>query len=132
MNRFFILCAAISLTACASITRGTTQDVAIDTPNTSGAVCTLTSNAIGSKTVTTPAIVKLEKGKDAISVSCRKDCYEDGVGLIPSNFEGMTAGNLLIGGVIGLGVDAATGAMNQYQNQLSIHMVKAKSCKRSS
>jgi len=65
-------------------------------------------------------------------VSCRKDCYEDGVGIIPSNFEGMTAGNLLIGGVIGLGVDAATGAMNQYQNQVSIHMVKAKSCKRSS
>lgn len=116
---------------CASITKGTTQDVTIDTPNVSGAVCTLTSNAICSKTVTRPAIVKLEKGKDAITVSCRKEYYEDGIGLIPSNFEGMTAGNILIGGIIGLGVDAATGAMNQYQNQISIHMVKAKSCKKS-
>ena len=131
MRIHYGLIIALILTGCASITKGTTQDVAIDTPNVSGAACTLTSNAIGSKTVTTPAIVKLEKGKDAINVSCRKDCYEDGVGLIPSNFEGMTAGNILFGGVIGLGVDAATGAMNQYQNQISIHMVKSKICKKS-
>jgi Cu/Zn superoxide dismutase len=132
MKRLYLLCAALSLAACASITRGTTQNVAINTPNVSGATCTLTSNAIGTRTITTPAVTNLEKGKDAIHVICRKDCYDDGVAIIPSNFEGMTAGNILIGGVIGLGVDAATGAMNQYQNEVSVHMVKANSCKRKS
>lgn len=131
MKILYGLIGALILAGCASITKGTTQDVAIDTPNVSGSLCTLTSNAIGTKTITTPAIVKLDKGRDAINVSCKKECYEDGVGIIPSNFEGMTAGNILLGGVIGLGVDAATGAMNQYQNQISIHMVKSNSCKRS-
>jgi len=117
---------------CASLTKGTTQSVVVNTPNAKGAICTLSSNSIGSRTVTTPAVTVLEKGKDAIQVRCSKECYEDGVGIIPSNFEGMTAGNIILGGIVGLGVDAATGAMNQYPSEISVHMVKSNSCKRSS
>ena len=130
MKKVYLLAGVLLLTGCASITKGTTQNVAIDTPNVAGASCTLTSSAIGTKTVTTPAVVTLEKGREAIKVSCSKQCYEDGAGVIPSNVEGMTAGNILIGGVVGLGIDAASGAMNQYQSQVSIHMIKANSCKR--
>ena len=130
MNKASVILISLIITGCASITKGTTQSVVVNTPNVSGAICTLSSNSVGSRTVVTPAVTSLEKGKDAIQVRCRKECYEDGVGVIPSNFEGMTAGNILVGGIIGLGVDAATGAMNQYPSEVSIHMAKSNSCKR--
>ena len=34
----------------------------------------------------------------------------------------MTAGNVVFGGVIGLGIDAASGAMNKYQPGVEIAM----------
>jgi len=41
----------------------------------------------------------------------------------------MAAGNVVIGGVIGLGVDAATGAMNKYADRTSILMVPVQGCR---
>ena len=117
------------IAGCASITKGTTQVVSINTPGVSGATCVLTSSSVGSKTISTPAAVTLEKGQDAVIVRCSKECYEDGVGTIASNMESMTAGNILLGGVIGLGVDAATGAMNKYSADTSILMTPIKNCK---
>ena len=40
-----------------------------------------------------------------------KQCYSDGVGTLASETEIMTAGNVVFGGLIGLGVDAASGAI---------------------
>jgi len=114
---------------CASITKGTTQVVSINTPGVSGATCILSSSSVGTKTVVTPAAVTLEKGQDAVIVRCSKECYEDGVGTIASNMEGMTAGNIILGGVVGLGVDAATGAMNKYSADTSIVLTSIKDCK---
>lgn len=130
MNRIYLIVILFAIHGCASITKGTTQNVVVNTPNVKGAICTLSSNSIGSRVVTTPAITNLEKGKDAIQVRCSKECYDDGVAIIPSNFEGMTAGNILLGGIVGFGIDAATGAMNQYPSEVSIHMAKSNSCKR--
>ena len=80
-------------------------------------------------TVVTPATVTLPKGQDNIKVACKKECFADGVGIISSNVEGMTAGNVILGGVIGLGVDAATGAMNKYTEQNQIVMVASPGCR---
>ncbi len=126
------ICLAIMLGVggCATITRGTTQLVAIDTPGVPGATCTLASEGIGTQTVVTPASIKLEKSRHNIKVVCKKDCYNDGIGVINSSMEGMTAGNIILGGVIGLGVDAATGAMNRYTPQLQVTMVPIPNCRR--
>jgi hypothetical protein len=105
---------AVILAACATITKGTTQVVAVNTPGVAGASCTLTSPAIGTLTVVTPDTISLPNASDNISVRCSKECYQDGAGVISSNMEGMTAGNIILGGVIGLGVDAVSGAMNKY------------------
>jgi hypothetical protein len=121
--------AAVFFVGCATLTKGTTQQVVINTPGAPGAQCTLTSSAIGSKVVTTPAAIVLDKGQDAIAVTCRKQCYQDGVGIIASNTETMSAGNLVFGGVIGLGVDAASGAMNKYNADNQIAMVPIQGCK---
>jgi hypothetical protein len=63
-------------------------------------------------------------------VRCYAQCYEDGVGTIASELEPMTAGNVLVGGVIGLGIDAATGAMNKYQPSVNIAMSRLPKCNR--
>jgi len=40
----------------------------------------------------------------------------------------MTAGNVVFGGVIGLGIDAASGAMNKYQPRVEIAMSPVPNC----
>ena len=118
-----------TLTGCATITKGTTQAITLDTPGAPGATCTLVSDGIGTKVVQTPATLTLDKSQSAISVTCKKQCFQDGVGIIASNTETMTAGNLLLGGVIGLGVDAASGAMNKYNANNQIAMVAVPGCR---
>lgn len=117
------------LAGCATITKGTTQAITLDTPGAPGAQCTLVSDGIGTKVVQTPATLTLDKSQSAISVTCKKECFQNGVGIIASNTETMTAGNLLLGGVIGLGVDAASGAMNKYNANNQIAMVPIQGCR---
>ncbi len=107
--------------------REQTQQVTINTPGAEGAQCTLKSDGIGTKVVTTPAALVLDKSQHAIAVTCKKPCFQDGIGIIASNTETMTAGNLLLGGVVGLGVDAASGAMNKYNadNQIAMTPIRA-------
>jgi hypothetical protein len=71
----------------------------------------------------------LDKSQHNIEVKCRKPCFQDGVGIIPSNSESMAVGNVIAGGVIGLGVDAATGAMNKYADRTSIVMIPVRDCR---
>jgi hypothetical protein len=118
----------LALAGCATIVHGTTQLVAINTPGVTGAVCTLTSATVGTVSVTTPGTVTLPKGSVAVAIRCTKECYSDGSGVLPANADGMAAGNVVAGGVIGLGVDAATGALNQYPPQADIVMAKDDSC----
>lgn len=124
-----VACVSCVLASCATLTKGTTQQVSINTPGAVGAQCTLSSSAIGSKIVTTPAVIELSKSQDAIAVTCRKACFQDGIGIISSNTESMAAGNLLFGGVVGLGIDAASGAMNKYNADNQIAMVPIPGCR---
>jgi uncharacterized protein YceK len=123
------LAGVMVLVGCATITKGTTQAVSISTPGMPGAQCTLTSSAIGTKMVQTPATIVLEKGQDGVTVNCKKECYSDGVGVIASNVEAMAAGNIIAGGVIGLGVDAASGAMNKYNTDNQFAMTPIHGCR---
>jgi hypothetical protein len=111
----------IALSGCATIIKGTTQSIAVTTPPVEGATCTLTSKE-GTWTVVTPGVAKVHKTKDDIQARCVKPGYQDGIATIPSNFQGWTLGNLLLGGIIGVGVDAGTGAMNEYPNAFAIPM----------
>ncbi len=125
----FMAIFAIVVGACATITKGTTQPIVLATPGVVGAQCTLNSPAIGTKVVTTPASLVLDKSQNSITVVCKKECYQDGTGIISSNTETMAAGNILAGGVIGLGIDAASGAMNKYNSDNQIAMVPIPGCK---
>jgi hypothetical protein len=116
------------LAGCATITKGTTQSVAIDTPGVPGATCTI-STQNGPRMVSTPGTVVLDKGSAALPIQCAKECYLLGSSIIPSGTETMTAGNVIFGGVIGLGVDAASGAMNKYPDMVTVAMVPDQACR---
>lgn len=125
--RGVLLCAGIALAGCATVVKGTDQQVSLDTPDYPGATCILTSKDFGMRRVVTPATVELPKSKHNVSVQCKKGCAK-GAGVISSNLEAMTAGNIIVGGVVGFGVDAATGAMNKYNENNQIAMYEDLAC----
>lgn len=130
MLRYVILavCTFI-LVACATITKGTTQVVAVDTPGVPGATCTITGPS-GPQQVLTPGTVTLAKASASLPISCTKECYVTGSSIIPSGTEAMSAGNVLLGGVVGLGVDAVSGAMNKYPDMVTVAMTPDPACRR--
>src|SRR5215510_8868775 len=96
-----VMAGTLLLPGCASIVRGSGQSILITTPPTSGADCVLTSRR-GSWSVISPGAVRVSKSKEDVTISCTKEGYEEAVASIPSEFEGWTVGNILLGGVIGL------------------------------
>lgn len=124
-----LLVAGIYTSGCATVIKGTDQPVAVNTPGADGAVCELTSQSIGTYTVKTPGNIVLPKSRKDIAVMCKKECYEDSGGVIQSRMAGATAGNIILGGVIGFGVDAMSGAMHKYQPSITVVMKKKPGCR---
>lgn len=127
--RILLISALALLSGCSTIVKGTSQAVSVATPNVSGAKCELSSPAIGTVSVVTPATITLEKSQHNVQVRCKKDCYADGVGVINSNTELMAAGNVILGGPIGLAIDAGSGAMNNYTPTVQIAMTPLRGCR---
>ncbi len=119
-----IACASLLLTSgCATIVKGSTQSVTVNTDPT-GAICILSRDGGQIAVVNpTPGTIMVGKASGTISVTCKKVGYEDSVGTLASTFQAMTFGNILFGGIIGVGVDAASGAMNEYPPMITITMV---------
>jgi len=103
--------AALSLTACATITRGTTQTFSVETTPPGAQVST--SN--GFQCVATPCSFRMPR-KDAFRATVSMDGYAPQTVNIESKMSGNgaagMAGNVLVGGLIGITVDATSGAMN--------------------
>jgi PEGA domain-containing protein len=96
---------------CASVTRGTTENISISsTP--AGATAEVTGLDIPTACVT-PCVVQAKRNAD-ITVTVSKEGYEPQVipltKEVPGTGAAGFAGNLLLGGLVGMGVDAATGA----------------------
>lgn len=120
------LCVAVTgLTGCASIVSGTTQIVSVETISqhgkVDGASCKL-ENDKGVFYVTTPGTVSVRRAYGDMSVRCEKPGMPVGLATIKSSTKGMVAGNLLFGGVIGAGVDVASGAAYDYPVLFQIMM----------
>ena len=101
--------ALASLQGCATITRGTTEVLVVDT-QPPGANVRIDPAGIS---CTTPCSVELKRKKDVI-VQIEKAGYEPVKVSVLSEIAGAgaagMAGNALIGGLIGVAVDAASGA----------------------
>jgi len=113
-----LLAAAIAApcVGCASVTRGTTENISISsTP--AGATAEL-SGLDNPTACVTPCVVVAKRSAD-ITVTVSKEGYEPQVipltKEIPGSGAAGFAGNVLVGGLIGMGVDAATGAAQDHK-----------------
>ena len=96
---------------CASISRGTTENISISsTPP--GATAEL-SGLDNPTSCVTPCVVVVKRSAD-ITVTVNKEGYEPQVipltKEIPPTGAAGFAGNVIVGGLVGMGVDAVTGA----------------------
>ncbi|QFG37277.1 hypothetical protein BDE18_1611 [Paracoccus pantotrophus] len=110
IGRVFALCAAFSLAGCATITRGT-KDVLIVNTTPGGAQVKLSD---GQTCGNTPCSFKVPR-KSELNVLVTKDRCKPQQIRVTNRVAGgggaAMAGNVLVGGIIGAGVDASSGAM---------------------
>jgi hypothetical protein len=126
LRRSGLIClVAMFVSACATITTGTGQTVNVMT-EPEGAVCIFRrDNAVIGVVNPTPGSLSVTKSHAAIEVDCRKEGFLDAVGAVGRQFQPMTFGNIILGGLIGVIVDAASGATAQYDATVSIRLTPA-------
>jgi hypothetical protein len=121
MGRIFAAyCGIISivLSGCSTIVKGTEQQVSVSTPGGSGRNVSAHIARGRNAHCADAGQHRLAQEQTQLAVSCTAQCYSPGVGTLGSHTEVMTAGNVIFGGLIGLGVDAASGAMNTYDSSV--------------
>jgi hypothetical protein len=101
---------------CASVTRGTTENLSIaSTPSGAEAIISGLENPT---TCLTPCSVVVKRNAD-ISVTVQKPGFEPQTIPLTREIQGTGAagfaGNVLAGGVVGMGVDAVTGAARDHK-----------------
>ena len=65
----------------------------------------------------------VRKTKNDLVVTCTKDGFQNATVTVPARFNGVTAGNILLGGLVGIGVDAASGANHGYAEKTDVPML---------
>ncbi len=113
----------VALCSCGSISRGTSENVVISALPNDAKVTT----SLGHACPQSPCTIKVER-KAQFTVFAEKEGYKPGRLDVKTKVsgEGATgfAGNILVGGVIGMGVDAATGAaLDHYPNPAYVVLV---------
>jgi hypothetical protein len=117
----FAMALCIALPGCATVVQGTSQSVAISTPPANGARCVVSSPA-GSYTVTTPGNATVRRTGNDLDIACDKPGFQHATLKVAAHFNVPTPGNLLAGGIVGLGVDAVTGANFNYPTEIVVPM----------
>ena len=96
---------AVCTIGCATLINGSTQNVAI-TSNPPGASATVLPEQ---KELVTPGQVELPR-RQVHTVLFQLEGYQPATIYLDRNYSYWTAGNLILGGVVGLAVDQSTGA----------------------
>ena len=113
---------ACLMSACASVLQGDSQSVQVTTycgPNAIPASC-IASNTKGSWPFYSPAQIVVHKDLHSLSIRCKSPYFAESWIHAPSSPSPMLAGNLILGGVVGAGVDLAGGAGFSYNPVVNI------------
>lgn len=125
MLRPLALLGLLLTSACATVTQGTTATIAVAT-TPPGATCTISRDGAPIAVVNpTPGSVTISRSTRDLAVRCEREGHLPAEAVTPAGFQAMTVGNLLIGGIIGVAVDAASGAMGTYPGNISLAMTPA-------
>lgn len=117
------LVVSLFLGGCSTIVSGTQQSVFIDTPFVEDAKCTLKDSKSGSWYLpATPGSATVTKGNGPMHIVCKREGYKTGQADVDDEFAGATLGNIILGGGIGILVDAASGAAQKYPDKIVVWM----------
>ena len=117
-----VLCLLVAFGAggCATVVTRGFQTITVQT-EPEGADCTFSRDGLPLARVNpTPGEALVGKSAGALSLLCRKEGYLDAAAPMESGFQAMTLGNVLIGGIFGLVVDASSGAMTIYPDSVTV------------
>lgn len=124
--RLLICAALLALTGCASITGGTTQQMFVQVKESSGAPvdaaeCVLVNDK-GTWNVRPPSGLTVSRSNKAIQIKCTRASLPDGGVSVDSTTRAAMFGNILFGGVIGVGIDHVSGAAYEYPGIATVVM----------
>ena len=127
MNKCFLVVIVLLMSGCASVTRGT-KDVLVIESDPPGALASLALRS-GTVVCTTPCTLELPR-KHGFSVKFEMEGYNTAEAtVVPKQAAGGSAGmagNVLLGGLIGVAVDASSGAMKDLMpNPLVVKLTKS-------
>ena len=107
------------LASCSTVIEGKSQELTINSVP-AGADCAVTRKGVVLGRVTlTPGTVTIEKNRHDINIVCHKPGYETAGFYNESDVAAAAFGNVVIGGVVGGGVDLATGSANKYTSEVT-------------
>ena len=119
------LVVVLALSGCATVVSGISQGVAVKT-DPPGATCTLESEGESVGVVmSTPGAARVSRSRKDIVVNCKKDGFQATTATDPSHIIGATVGNLLVGGLVGVVVDASTGANFEYTGDVRLALMSS-------
>lgn len=122
-KKYAVALVCVLMAGCATIVSGTQQSVFIDTPQVNGAECRLTDSKNGSWFLSsTPGSTSVMKGNGPMNIVCTKSGYETTTVSVSEDVSGATFGNIILGGGIGIFVDAASGAAQKYPDKVVLWM----------
>ena len=125
MRTIFIYSALASislLSGCASIVSGQHQSLSVATPGCEKANCELQNDEGKWYVPITPGTVTVNRSYQELLVKCAKEGHEAATVSVKSTTKGLAFGNILLGGIIGAGVDMASGAAYDYPTEISVPM----------
>jgi hypothetical protein len=104
--------AAVALSGCATVTRGTTNEVSFESTPSGATVLTSLQ-----QTCVTPCMLEVARNQ-SFTATFNLEGFEPQTVPVTTQVAGAgaagMAGNLILGGVVGVVVDASTGAMNEH------------------
>lgn len=123
MKSGYVLIGTLLLSGCATIVSGSQQSLFIDTPDVEGAKCNLSDSKGGAWYLgNTPGSINVVKGNGPMNIVCKKDGYKTATISLEEDIAGATLGNVILGGGVGILVDAASGAAQKYPDKATVWM----------
>ncbi|MCA3356702.1 MAG: hypothetical protein ING02_01795 [Roseomonas sp.] len=68
----------------------------------------------------TPGSARVSKSRHDITVTCERADYEASSSTVTAGFQAMTLGNVLVGGLVGVAADLASGAAITYPDSVKV------------
>jgi len=119
-----IVAAALS-TGCATVMDGSTDSVSINAPgcdkDRSAVHCEIENND-GVVHSMAPGTAVVSKSSSALAIRCESNEGSTGNTMVESTYNAKNVGNILIGGGVGIIVDAVSGAMWKYPKSVNVPM----------